>query len=205
MPVKGKIGALLLCNLLVACGAAKPNLFNGQYYMAGDSNCVNGRQVAPNKIMCIDKDGNDTGWRQALSKADLEGYHRQRKADIKNAKQALAGVANTLTQYGSSMRQNASTIPNVQFPGPSTRTGSPVWSTNNAATTPTNSSDMNKWVPSSGVVPKAPITVIYGNCLGTISNGQCIGVFEQTSGGNFICHGPFVSGSCRGQLTLSKP
>lgn len=194
--------ALLLISSLVACaGAAQPFLYQGNYYMAGDSSCAKVRARTANTIHCLDKNGTDTGYRVAMSRATLQSYYQQKAQSEANRERflhAMDGIANTLTEHGSKMRNNASTIPNVAFPDPSARTGQIDWPSNSTA-------NMNKWVPSIGAVPTAPTTVIYGNCLGTISNGQCIGVFEQTSSGIFICNGPFVSGSCIGQLTLSKP
>ena len=177
--------------------------------MAGDANCKSVRQMlAPNMVMCRDKNGTETGYRLAMSKTSMHGYYQQKAqnaSDRAKFLQAMNGIATTLTETGASMRNSAATIPNVQVPGPSARTGQIEWPANNAATSPPNSPDLNKWVPSSGVVPTAPTAVIVGNCLGTFSQGSCIGVFDTTNGGQYICNGPIVLDKCLGKLTLAKP
>ena len=47
--------------------------------MAGDANCKQMRSVSPTQIMCTDKKGNGTGYRDALSIQQLQMYQMQRQ------------------------------------------------------------------------------------------------------------------------------
>ncbi len=68
----------LACVLLAGCAtSAAPNFFNGNYYMAGDATCKQVRALSPTRVMCIDKKGNDTGYRDALTAEQLQMYHMQ--------------------------------------------------------------------------------------------------------------------------------
>lgn len=56
------------------CGGATPNAINGKYYMGGDSNCKRYRVISDDRIMCMDSDGRDTGYRNAMSNQELQMY-----------------------------------------------------------------------------------------------------------------------------------
>lgn len=67
--------SILLIVLVVAltgCASAMPNFYNGKYYMAGDSSCSRIRQHTEDKIMCMNSDGEETGWRAAMTDQQLE-------------------------------------------------------------------------------------------------------------------------------------
>lgn len=58
-------GVLLLIS---GCATtAVPNYYNGNYYMTGDSNCRQGRPLSETRIMCMDKNGAETGYRDAMT------------------------------------------------------------------------------------------------------------------------------------------
>ncbi len=63
---------------LGGCASAMPNLVNGKYYMGGDSSCSRYRTLSESRIMCMDKDGNETGYRDAMTDQQLQMYqHNQ--------------------------------------------------------------------------------------------------------------------------------
>lgn len=53
---------------------AMPNFYAGNYYMAGDKGCVRMSSLSPTRIMCHDKKGNQTGYRDAMTREDLQVY-----------------------------------------------------------------------------------------------------------------------------------
>ncbi|WP_413479704.1 hypothetical protein [Vibrio hibernica] len=71
--------------MLTGCASAMPNFYNGKYYMAGDSSCQRVRQYTEDKIMCIDGDGKETGWRQAMTDQQLQMWqHNQQQNSTTN-------------------------------------------------------------------------------------------------------------------------
>ncbi|MFQ6238265.1 hypothetical protein [Sinorhizobium meliloti] len=76
---------------LAGCETAAPNFYNGKYYMAGDANCKTMRQYGPDRIMCTDAKGQNTGWRPAMTDQELFVYQSnqmieaQRSAAINQA------------------------------------------------------------------------------------------------------------------------
>ncbi|MDD7970777.1 hypothetical protein [Roseinatronobacter alkalisoli] len=72
---------ILAAMALAGCAggmAAAPNFLNGNYYMAGDETCVQIQQIAPDRVMCHDKTGQATGYRQAMSMQQMQMYiHHQ--------------------------------------------------------------------------------------------------------------------------------
>ena len=71
--------------ILGGCASAMPNFFNGRYYMAGDSSCVSGRVISESRMMCINSDGEETGYRDALTDQQLQMYrHDQQMGQQKN-------------------------------------------------------------------------------------------------------------------------
>lgn len=84
---------LLLMLFLSGCGGAVPNAINGKYYMGGDSNCKRYRAISDNSIMCMDSDGRETGYRNAMSDQELQ-MHMYQKAQNDKASQDLARQMN---------------------------------------------------------------------------------------------------------------
>lgn len=52
--------------------SAQPNLVNGKYYMGGDSNCRRYRVISDDRIMCMNSDGQDVGYRNAMTNQELQ-------------------------------------------------------------------------------------------------------------------------------------
>ena len=70
---------IFISTLVAGCaGSAQPYFYEGRYYMAGDSNCTRWNWLSSTRIMCSDSDGNQTGYRDAMTNQQLEMYrHNQ--------------------------------------------------------------------------------------------------------------------------------
>lgn len=73
---KSFLTALSIISILILSGCAikSPRAINGKYYMAGDSNCRRYRVISDDRIMCLNSDGQETGYRNAMSDQELEMY-----------------------------------------------------------------------------------------------------------------------------------
>ena len=87
-----KLSLCLLNLFCIGCASAVPNLIDGKYYMAGDSGCTQGRKISDNRIMCVNSDGEDTGWRDAMTDQELQMY--QHKQNL----QAMQDQANAMNK-----------------------------------------------------------------------------------------------------------
>lgn len=69
---------------------AKPNFYNGDYYMAGDENCARISVKSLYTINCFKADGTPTGYRRAMTQQQLDMYmHNQNRAQ----RSSIAGNA----------------------------------------------------------------------------------------------------------------
>lgn len=66
------IFSTMALSLLSGCASAMPNAINGKYFMAGDSNCKRYRMLSDDRIMCLDSDGQETGYRRAMTNQELQ-------------------------------------------------------------------------------------------------------------------------------------
>ena len=120
-----KIIVLALTLTLVGCAkTAMPNYFNGNYYMAGDSDCTRMRQVDNNVIMCTSDDGVETGYRYAMTQGDMQMYQSMRaneQAQIAQLNQQLQQTGESFRNTGQQMMQQSQsyTAPQVQSYGSS--------------------------------------------------------------------------------------
>lgn len=70
---------LLCISVLMVSGcttSASLQYFNGGYYMVGDKSCVRATPMSSTRIMCIDKKGNHTGWRDAYTPSQIQAYRQ---------------------------------------------------------------------------------------------------------------------------------
>lgn len=81
--------------LISGCATtAMPNYFNGNYYMGGDSNCTQVRALSPTRVMCIDKNGTETGYRDAMTPDQMQMYNmHQQQMQLQAAPQARQSVS----------------------------------------------------------------------------------------------------------------
>lgn len=116
-----RIALVALAGLLIAgCATtASPNLFNGYYYMAGDASCVRMRPLSSTRIMCVDKKGIDTGYRDAMTYEQMQIYQIQmiqQQAQLDQLNQSMREVGQTFQNAGDQIRRQSQawTPPQVQ-------------------------------------------------------------------------------------------
>lgn len=91
-----KLFCILLTIFCIGC-TAKPNLINGKYYMAGDSDCRRYRTVSDSdsRIMCMNSDGGETGYRDAMTDQELYMYQsNQAQIQAENNNLAIQNAIN---------------------------------------------------------------------------------------------------------------
>lgn len=95
---------LACATLLGGCAtSASPRYVNGNYYMVGDASCVRGRMLSETRIMCADKHGNDTGYRDAMSPQQMQMYQMQvaqQQVQLQQLNQQLQQMGNQFNQAG---------------------------------------------------------------------------------------------------------
>lgn len=122
---------------------AIPNLFNGSYYMAGDPACVNARALSSTRIMCSDKKGNETGYRDAMTIEQMQMYQMQvaqQQIQMQQISQSLQQVGQTFQNASNQIAQQ-----NRQFVAPQVQ---PINTQGYGGTTYVRSG--NTWVGSNG-------------------------------------------------------
>ncbi len=101
--MKRVIIIIALAMSLVGCARqAMPNYINGDYYMAGDDQCLSYMALPPGQIMCRDADGMNTGIRNAMTSGDMQMYQNQQMTQ----QMQMAQLNQQLQQTGQSF-QNA--------------------------------------------------------------------------------------------------
>lgn len=107
--------------LLIAGCASDPalNYYRGNYYMVGDPDCVQMREVSSGRVMCMDKNGNETGLRRALSEYDLQQYQANRvnqQVQMQQLSQQLQQMSQSFANSSQQMLQQSQqyTAPQVQ-------------------------------------------------------------------------------------------
>lgn len=99
---KAVLGALSV--LLAGCTTyAAPNFINGQYYMAGDSNCKSYRVISDSKIVCFDSNNNMYEYRSAMTSQQLQMYQYQQY----NQQMQMQQLNQQIQQTGQSFQQSA--------------------------------------------------------------------------------------------------
>ncbi|CAJ1305508.1 hypothetical protein RAG73_21875 [Klebsiella pneumoniae] len=99
---KKSLLCLAMCFLSGCSKQAAPNYFNGNYYMAGDESCTHIRQIGYGRVMCSNDEGIETGYRDAMTQADMNYYQMQQM----NQQMQMAQLNQQLQQTGQSF-QNA--------------------------------------------------------------------------------------------------
>ncbi len=91
--------------LLTSCGSwPTPYFFNGQYYMAGDASCERVQALSDTRVMCIDKDGYNTGYRDAMTVEQITMWNQQealRAQKRLERSQAQTSINLGLIEFGS--------------------------------------------------------------------------------------------------------
>lgn len=108
--------------MLLISGCASnpaPNYFNGNYYMAGDSNCTQMRPLSSTRVMCIDTNGQNTGYRDAMTYEQMQMYQVQvlnQRAQMEQLSQQLQQTGQTFQNIGQQALQQSQSwsAPQVQ-------------------------------------------------------------------------------------------
>jgi len=88
-----KVFGLTCALILSGCAStAAPNFFNGQYYMAGDDSCKNMTSLSDTRIMCKDKEGVETGYRDAMTSEQITMWGQQQALQAQQAAATQASI-----------------------------------------------------------------------------------------------------------------
>ena len=115
-----QLTAVIAVLFLAGCASsAAPRYFNGNYYMVGDASCVQGRPLSSTRIMCVDKKGNDTGYRDAMTYQQMQMYQiqmAQQQMQMQQLNQSMQQVGQTFQNAGQQIQQQSQswTPPQVQ-------------------------------------------------------------------------------------------
>lgn len=87
--------------------------------MAGDSNCVQMRQLSSTRIMCIDKNGQSTGYREAMTSEQMQMYRMQmlnEQAQMEQLNRQIQQTGQSFQNSGQQILQQSQsyTAPQVQ-------------------------------------------------------------------------------------------
>lgn len=94
------VSTLMASSMLAGCvSGPKPNLVNGNYFMFGDASCVSGSATSDGRLMCFDKSGNITGYRNAMTGADMQAYQTQRVIDERDRAELVAHLQQNSQQF----------------------------------------------------------------------------------------------------------
>ncbi len=122
------IALISLMSLLAACAAApRPTLIDGQYFMAGDSDCSRARIVNSLQIMCADRNGRETAMRVSMTPSQLAQYGLQQQ----HTQQALREITDGLNDLANTMnaQAQAQAARNAQWTPPGVQPVSPTSTT----------------------------------------------------------------------------
>ena len=114
--------ALIALFALIVSGCAStamPNFYNGNYYMAGDPSCVQMRALSSTRIMCVDKKGSDSGYRDAMTYEQMQMYQiqmTQQQIQMQQLNQSMQQVGQTFQNARQQITQQSQqyTPPQVQ-------------------------------------------------------------------------------------------
>jgi len=102
------VGVVLVAALVLAgCAtSAAPRYVNGNYYMVGDASCVRGRMLSPTRIMCADKHGSETGYRDAMTTEQMQMYQMQAAQQQMQMQQLTQQLQQTSNQFNQMSQQS---------------------------------------------------------------------------------------------------
>lgn len=122
MRIALSIAITSLTGLTGCASVAEPNLRNGHYFMAGDKNCKQGRNVSDTRIMCYNNKLQFTGYRDAMTQQDMQMYLAGRLQDqIASAQfqQSMQQYIQNAPTFGQQALQQSQQFQGSQVPVPS--------------------------------------------------------------------------------------
>ncbi len=100
---------IILGFLVFGCATpAAPNFFNGQYYMAGDTSCKSIRPLSETRVMCIDEDGIETGYRDAMTVQQIAMWSQRQAIEA----QEMANIRQSIRQNNQALAQQTQQVLN---------------------------------------------------------------------------------------------
>jgi hypothetical protein len=100
--------SVLVVLVVAGCATtASPSLIGNHYYMMGDSKCLQGRFLSETRMMCLDKNGNDTGYRDGMTSEQLQSYQQAQAYNQYNQQVQMQQLSQQLQQTAQAF-QNAS-------------------------------------------------------------------------------------------------
>lgn len=103
-----RLASCVLLGCLVGCAAtATPSLIGDHYYMMGDANCVSGQFVSDTRMMCVDRNGTPTGYRDGMSANELA--YQQQAAQVQH-QQSMQALNQSLQSFNQQMQQQTQQI-----------------------------------------------------------------------------------------------
>lgn len=115
--MKKLTASLATAVLLSGCATtAQPNLYNGNYYLSGDSNCTSFRQESSTRVGCFNKKGIYMGSRYAMTPQEMQMYQMQ----LANQQLQAQAFNQSMQQLNQSLQQTNQQIQqqNQQFVPP---------------------------------------------------------------------------------------
>ncbi|MFM0095726.1 hypothetical protein PQQ87_08940 [Paraburkholderia nemoris] len=98
--------------LIAGCAMqAAPNYIGGNYFMAGDKNCTKYVMLSSTRIMCRNDDGDDMGYRDAMTVQDMQAYGYQQQVQAQQVQSLNAQLQQMNSQQAA---QNAQTLNSVR-------------------------------------------------------------------------------------------
>ena len=89
------------------CSSAMPNAVNGKYYMMGDSDCARYTVLDSNRVMCYNSDGEEMGYRSAMSNQELQQWRFNKSQSNANTQRSWDSLNQSLQNMNSNMiKQN---------------------------------------------------------------------------------------------------
>ena len=107
----------ILFFVLISSGCANyasPTAVNGSFYMIGDETCLRGYQneklLEQKRILCINKNGDITGYRNAMTPQEIQMWQFNQQMALANQQMALEQsnnimMQNQLQQMNNNMQQ----------------------------------------------------------------------------------------------------
>lgn len=86
--------------------------------MGGDSNCIRYRELSSFRIMCMDKNGNDTGYRDAMTDQQLQMYQysmQQQQVEMQQLGQQLQQMGESYRDSSQQMLQQSQQYSTPQY------------------------------------------------------------------------------------------
>lgn len=93
--MKKLLGLVGLLSLNACANDPALNIVNGRYYMAGDKNCKFTRYISESQIMCLDKDGNETGYRNALTSEEAQIFAYNQRMQVQALKDSMKDLGDS--------------------------------------------------------------------------------------------------------------